>query len=148
MPPIAPGWPGEGVFKVIAPGAFPFSTHSTSSGCGARSAQGTAAGSSPDGATAGWSDLGKWHILQRLLDASDDQGNVVRSADVVAVDARDNFVMASEGRTPHKAVAMMGVSDIVVVDTDDALLVAHKDVVGDVKDALEQLKERGRTDVL
>lgn len=99
-------------------------------------------------ATAGWSDLGKWHILQRLLAASDDQGNVVQHADVASVRAQGNLVVAPEGRDKDKVVVLMGVSDLVVVDTDDAVLIAHKEVVGDVKDALEQLKERGRTDVL
>lgn len=84
----------------------------------------------------GWSDVGSWEAISRLLPA-DAAGNTI-SGDAVVVDAENNFIY-SEGRV----VAALGVSDIMVIDTPDALLVAAKDKAQDVKKVVSVLKERG-----
>ena len=84
----------------------------------------------------GWSDVGSWEAMSRMLEA-DAAGNTV-SGDTVAVDSRNTFVY-SEGRV----VAALGVSDLMVIDTPDALLVAAKDKAQDVKKVVDVLKERG-----
>ena len=84
----------------------------------------------------GWSDVGSWEAVSRLLQP-DDAGNTT-SGDTVVVDARNNFIYADE-----RVVAALGVSDLMVIDTADALLVAAKDRAQDVKKVVEVLKQRG-----
>ena len=82
---------------------------------------------------AGWSDVGSWSALWGLIE-KDDAGNACKG-DVVAVDSRNSYLHSANGRL----VAALGVNDIVVVDTSDAVLVAHKDRVQDVKRIVERL---------
>jgi mannose-1-phosphate guanylyltransferase/mannose-6-phosphate isomerase len=86
---------------------------------------------------AGWSDVGSWSALHEASDA-DAHGNVSRG-DVVAEDTSGSYLY-SESRL----VAAVGLKDHVVVETKDAVLVAPKTRVQDVKKLVMQLKERGR----
>lgn len=101
------------------------------------------AGSLPPGVvlplTAGWSDVGAWDALWQVL-PKDDAGNVGQG-DVMLQDCRDTLAL-SEGRL----VACIGVSDLVVVETADAILVAHKDKTQDVKKIVDSLKKQGRAE--
>ncbi len=85
----------------------------------------------------GWSDVGSWSALWAMVE-QDAAGNAHRG-DVIAEDCRNTLVMA-EGRL----VALLGLDDIVVVDTDDAVLVAHKDRVQEVKAIVSRLKRDSR----
>ena len=89
----------------------------------------------------GWNDLGSWDALLDLLPKTS-QGNVEKG-DVVSHNSSNNFIYAD-----HKLVSTLGVSDLVIVDTKDALLVAHKDSVEDVKLIVEQLKQAQRSETL
>jgi mannose-1-phosphate guanylyltransferase/mannose-6-phosphate isomerase len=82
---------------------------------------------------AGWSDVGAWDALWQVL-AKDAEGNAVRG-DVMLHDTRNSMVVA-DGRL----VACLGVDDLVVVETADAVMVAHKDKTQDVKQIVERLK--------
>ncbi|HEX9138395.1 MAG TPA: mannose-1-phosphate guanylyltransferase/mannose-6-phosphate isomerase [Steroidobacteraceae bacterium] len=86
---------------------------------------------------AGWSDVGSWSALYAATDA-DSQGNVLHG-DVVIDDTRDSFVY-SESRL----VAAVGLRDHVVVETKDAVLVAPREKVQDVKQLVARLKADGR----
>ena len=86
---------------------------------------------------AGWSDVGSWAALHEASSA-DAQGNVARG-DVIAEDSTGCYLY-SESRL----VAAVGLSDHVVVETKDAVLVAPKDRVQDVKKLVFRLKEAGR----
>ena len=86
---------------------------------------------------AGWSDVGAWDALWQVL-PKDDAGNVTQG-DVMLHDCRDTLAL-SDGRL----VACVGVSNLVVVETPDAILVAHKDRTQDVKKIVDSLKQRGR----
>jgi len=77
------------------------------------------------------------------LTPKDAEGNAF-GADVVAIDARGCLVRAPS----DLLVALVGVEDLVVVDTGDCLLVCRKDRSQDVKRVLDILRERGRTDLL
>ncbi|NGY04631.1 mannose-1-phosphate guanylyltransferase/mannose-6-phosphate isomerase [Solimonas terrae] len=88
---------------------------------------------------AGWDDVGSWNFLERLP-ASDAEDNRTRG-DVVLEDAHNNLVHSS-----GRLVAMVGVDDHVVVETDDAVLVAHKDRVQDVRKIVQNLKRKKRTE--
>lgn len=87
----------------------------------------------------GWSDVGTWSALWRQGD-KDAQGNHLHG-DVIAIDSRDCYV-----RGEHRLVTTVGVADLVVVETDDAVLVAAKDRDQEVKAVVEALKARGRTE--
>jgi mannose-1-phosphate guanylyltransferase/mannose-6-phosphate isomerase len=86
----------------------------------------------------GWSDVGSWSALWSMVE-QDDAGNAHRG-DVIAEDCRNTLVFA-EGRL----VALLGLDDIVVVDTDDAVLVAHRDRVQEVKAIVSRLKRDNRS---
>ena len=89
--------------------------------------------------TAGWSDVGAWDALWQVL-PKDANGNVAQG-DVLLQDCRDTLAL-SEGRL----IACVGVSDLVVVETADAILVAHKDKTQDVKKIVDSLKRDGRSE--
>ncbi len=86
---------------------------------------------------AGWSDVGAWDSLWQVL-PKDAEGNVSQG-DVLLHDCRNTLVM-SGGRL----VACVGVEDVVVVETPDAILVVHKDKTQDVKKIVDSLKREGR----
>lgn len=86
---------------------------------------------------AGWSDVGSWSALYDANEA-DAQGNV-RMGDVLVEDSSGNYLYAES-----RLVASVGLRDHVVVETKDAVLVAPKDRVQDVKKLVDQLKKSGR----
>ena len=88
---------------------------------------------------AGWSDVGSWSSLHAAVE-SDADGNVLRG-DVIAEDTRDSFVF-SESRL----VATVGLDAHVVVETKDAVLVAPRDRVQDVKALVARIKAAGRSE--
>ncbi|WAC63213.1 mannose-1-phosphate guanylyltransferase/mannose-6-phosphate isomerase [Pseudoxanthomonas sp. SL93] len=85
----------------------------------------------------GWNDVGSWSALWDVADR-DGEGNAYHG-DVIAVDTRNSYAYA------QRLVALVGVDDIVVVETDDAVLVARKDRVQDVKLVVAQLKKEQRS---
>ena len=86
---------------------------------------------------AGWSDVGSWASLSELS-ARDEAGNVVHG-NALLEDARNSYVWSDE-----RLVAAVGVSDLVIVDTADALLVAEKKASQDVKKVVERLEGANR----
>jgi len=80
----------------------------------------------------GWNDVGSWSALWQVS-AHDDEGNAYHG-DVIAVDSHNSYVHT------RRLVALVGVDDLIVVETDDAVLVAHKDKVQQVKDVVTRLK--------
>ncbi len=86
---------------------------------------------------AGWNDIGSWSALWEV-DQKDDQGNASRG-DVILHDTQNCLVHGGE-----RLVATLGLEDIVIVDTKDAVMVAHKDKVQEVKKVVEVLKSEGR----
>lgn len=93
----------------------------------------------------GWSDVGSWQSAWELAD-KDASGNHAPDG-AVLVDARGNHVV--DLRTPgaaRRVVALVGVADLVVVETDDALLVVPRERSQDVKLVVDALRARGETD--
>jgi len=89
--------------------------------------------------SAGWSDVGAWDSLWQIL-PKDNKGNVSRG-DVLLHDCHGSLVMAE-----NRLVACVGVEDMVVVETPDAVLVAHKDKTQDVKKIVASLKHEKRAE--
>jgi mannose-1-phosphate guanylyltransferase/mannose-6-phosphate isomerase len=87
----------------------------------------------------GWSDIGSWSALAELGDP-DNAGNVI------AGDVFTEGVSRSYIRSEHRVVAAVGLDDIVVVETADAVLVAHRDRVQDVKRIVEKLNASRRNE--
>lgn len=81
----------------------------------------------------GWSDVGGWAALHDLAD-KDSDGNS-RVGDIIAIDARDNYLRACAG----KRIAVMGVSDLIVVTHGDDILIIPRDRAQEVKAIVEQL---------
>jgi len=87
----------------------------------------------------GWSDVGSWSALWDIS-AKDRQGNVTRG-DVHVHETKDSYVWAGS----HLVYAL-GVKDLLVVDTDDALLIADRSRAQEVKDIVERLDRQARTE--
>lgn len=88
----------------------------------------------------GWNDVGSWDQWAENF-ASDKDGNLVRG-DAVVIDST-NCVVRSEGRL----VAAVGLEDVVIVDSGDAILVVSREHVQDVRKVVAELKARGRVDL-
>ncbi|GGP39849.1 mannose-1-phosphate guanylyltransferase/mannose-6-phosphate isomerase [Shewanella saliphila] len=86
-----------------------------------------------------WSDVGAWSALWDISDK--DVNNNVMQGDVLTHNSNNSYFNAE-----HKMIAAVGVDNIVVIETKDAVLVAHKDKVQDVKAIVEQLKSQNRTE--
>ena len=91
----------------------------------------------------GWNDVGSWAALPALR-APDARGNVVIGG-AALLDGDGNIVVADEG-APY--VGVLGVRDLVVVATNDAVLVIPKDRAQDVRRIVEAAKQSGRDDLL
>jgi len=89
----------------------------------------------------GWSDLGSWDAVAPMLDSA--PGGRAKARVVFAKDAKDNVIFA-----PGRAVALLGVSDLVVVVTDDAVLVAPRDRAQEVKELVAAAAESGEDGLL
>jgi mannose-1-phosphate guanylyltransferase/mannose-6-phosphate isomerase len=87
----------------------------------------------------GWSDVGSWSSLFDVLPA-DEEGNVLLG-DVMVHDTHDCYVHSTS-----RLVAAVGMEDHIIVETKDAILVAPKDRVQDVKDLVAKIKKSGRTE--
>lgn len=93
----------------------------------------------------GWSDVGSWPSLWELS-ARDADGNAAPES-AVLVDASGNLV-ADFGGIGSRVVALVGVRDLCVIQTDDALLVIPRERAQDVRRVVEELTRRGRRDKL
>jgi mannose-1-phosphate guanylyltransferase len=95
----------------------------------------------------GWNDLGSWAALyEHQLKAgrrSDAHDNVVEGDGALAIDARGNYVYS-----PKKFVALVGVHDLVVVETEDAVLITTRDSSQDVGKIVKELSAEGRKELI
>ncbi|CAK0743687.1 mannose-1-phosphate guanylyltransferase [Gammaproteobacteria bacterium] len=89
--------------------------------------------------TVGWSDVGAWPSLWEIS-PQDVAGNVIRG-DVISLDTHNSLVLAE-----HRLVATVGMDDVVVVETADAVLVANKNRAQDVKEVVSRLKQDNRAE--
>ncbi len=89
----------------------------------------------------GWDDAGSWSVLERM-NKTDERGNMVRG-DVVVIGAEKSIIVGGK-----KLIAAVGIRDLVVVDTDDALLICGKEHTQDVKKIIENLRYFNRSELL
>lgn len=89
----------------------------------------------------GWDDVGSWLAVERINE-TDENKNFI-SGDVIAVDAERTTVCGGK-----RLIAAIGTEDLIIVDSDDVLLVCSKNNTQDVKKVIAQLKENGRTELV
>ncbi len=83
----------------------------------------------------GWCDVGCWQMVHQM--SAKDKDNNVFSGDVLGLDTKNSFIKAD-----NRLVATVGVQDLIVIDTPDALLISHKERSQDVKKVVEELNAR------
>jgi mannose-1-phosphate guanylyltransferase/mannose-6-phosphate isomerase len=88
----------------------------------------------------GWSDVGGWKALYEVAE-KDENGNVFLR-DNLCIDSHDNYVYS------EKLVSLIGVNNLVIISTEDALLVADKERTEEVKKLVDMLIEKNRTEFL
>lgn len=95
----------------------------------------------------GWNDLGSWAALfehhHGLKTNVDSHGNVTEAASNLSIDAHDNYVFS-----PKKFVALVGVKDLVIVETEDAILISDRHHSQDVGKIVKELAAQGRKDLI
>lgn len=89
----------------------------------------------------GWDDVGSWLAVSRIK-RSNELGNVV-DGNVITVDTKNTTIQGS-----GKLIAAVGLDNMIVVDSEDALLICEKDHAGDIKKVIEDLKSCNRTEYL
>jgi len=94
----------------------------------------------------GWSDLGSWPSVWELS-PQDDNGNAV-SESTLLIDSHRNLVQVVGTRHKDRVIALVGVDDLCVIETDDACLIVPRERAQDVRAAVDALKQRGRADLL
>ncbi|MGV1106877.1 mannose-1-phosphate guanylyltransferase/mannose-6-phosphate isomerase [Xanthomonas translucens] len=87
---------------------------------------------------AGWNDVGSWSALLEVS-PQDAQGNA-HHGDVIEIDCSNTYAYGS------RLIAMVGLQDVVVVETDDAVLVGHRDRIQEVKQIVARIKASGRSE--
>jgi mannose-1-phosphate guanylyltransferase len=90
----------------------------------------------------GWNDVGSWAAIYEI-NRADEQQNVVLQTEHIGVDTRGALIQGN-----NRLIATIGLENIVIVDTDDALLVCARDKVQDIKKVVTWLQEQGRTELL
>ena len=88
----------------------------------------------------GWNDIGSWKALYDVSEK--DENNNVINCENQTIDSKNNYINSK------KFVALIGIDDLVVVESDDALLIAKKDRSEDVKNIVEELKKEGKEELL
>ncbi len=91
---------------------------------------------------AGWNDVGSWDALESVL-PQDAQQNYVARGETLAIDSQGNIVYSDK-----RIVALIDVQDLVVVETDGALLIGQKQKMQRVREIVEQLRSQGKTELL
>ena len=89
----------------------------------------------------GWDDVGSWLAVGRLQEEDDTQSIV--SGNVIMQNSENCIIQAEE-----KLIAAVGLNNIIVVDTEDAILICDKDHAGEIKDVMNKLEEAGRKEYL
>lgn len=90
----------------------------------------------------GWDDVGSWLAVERIKDVNED-GNTVGNSNVVTINTQNCIIEGAD-----RLIATVGIKDIVIVDTKDALLVCNKSNTGDIKKVLEQIRNLNKNSYL
>lgn len=89
----------------------------------------------------GWDDVGSWLALERFNPTNDD-GNVIEG-DIITIDTKDSIIIGGK-----RLIVGLGLEDLVVVDTDDAILICNKDNTQNIKKVIENLRICNRNELI
>lgn len=89
----------------------------------------------------GWDDVGSWLAIERIK-TTNENGNVV-DGNVITVDCKNSIIQGN-----NKLIAAVGIDNLIIIDTDDAMLICDKHSAGDIKKVLENLKICNRNEYL
>ena len=89
----------------------------------------------------GWDDVGSWLSIERI-NRSNQDGNVI-SGNVISIKTKNTIIQGTD-----KLIATIGLEDIIIVDTEDAILFFNKDNTQEVKEVINNLKICNRTEYL
>lgn len=89
----------------------------------------------------GWDDVGSWLAVERINETDDNKNYI--NGDVITVDSKRTTICGGK-----RLIAAVGVEDIIIVDTDDAVLICSKNNTQDVKKVIAQLKEQDRNELV
>ena len=92
----------------------------------------------------GWSDVGSWESLYQLRSADYDKANNLSDGDTILIDSRNSFVSGTRG----KFIACLGIDNLIVIDTDDALLVANMGRSQEIRKIVEHLTDKDKRELL
>jgi mannose-1-phosphate guanylyltransferase len=90
----------------------------------------------------GWNDVGSWAAIHEINPA-DENDNVILKAEHIGLDTKGTLIQGND-----RLIATIGLEDMIIVDSEDALLVCARDRVQDIKKIVDWLQENGRTDLL
>jgi mannose-1-phosphate guanylyltransferase len=86
----------------------------------------------------GWNDVGSWSSLNEVMEA-DPVDNIVLANSNILLDTSNSIIFESD---PQKMVAALGVKDLIIIDTDEALMVCKRDDAQRIKEIVQILKDR------
>lgn len=89
-----------------------------------------------------WSDVGSWDALFGLL-PTDENGNIVRTDNYIGIDTRDSLIYL-DGDKSERLIVSIGLDEIILVDTEDVLLICPKDRAQEVREVVKRLKQIGQ----
>lgn len=92
----------------------------------------------------GWNDVGTWDALSEVFPI-DKNGNVIRAETNLLVDTKNSIIFSSD---KNRMITTIGVGDMIIVDTADALLICSRDRAQDIKKLVEEIKKSNRKDLL
>ena len=87
-----------------------------------------------------WNDVGSWDSLFDVLE-KDTQGNILVDGEHLLVDTQDTLILSE---VPGRLVATIGVDNLIVIDTGNALLICPRDKAQQVRQVVDRLKQDGR----
>jgi mannose-1-phosphate guanylyltransferase len=89
----------------------------------------------------GWSDVGSWRTLEKMMKPDENDNSI--DGDVIISNSTNNIIVGNK-----RLIALLHVDDLIVVDTEDAILICSKERAQNVKQIVEKLREKGRKDLL
>jgi mannose-1-phosphate guanylyltransferase len=89
----------------------------------------------------GWIDVGDWNRLYKVLE-KDEYGNVSDADTTLLLDTRGVIILQDERRDADRLIAAFGIDDLVVIDTEDVLLICRREKADQVKRLVDLLKEK------
>ncbi len=89
----------------------------------------------------GWNDIGSWDALFEVLPA-DENGNIILTSESLTLDASQSLILSENS---DRMIAVIGVQDLVIIDSGDVLMVCRREEAQKVRDAVQLLKKSGRS---